>query len=270
MTNPTSDPPQHRPVALVTGASTGIGAEFARVLAARGNDLVVVARNELRLQELAGGLDAEHGAQVEVLPADLETNAGVSKVEARLGDDTRPVELLINNAGFGTSGTFHTLPVDGEVAEINLNVMALVRLTHAALGPMVERGRGGVINVSSVGGYQPTPNMATYSATKAFVNSFTNALHEELAGTGVKAMVLAPGYTHTEFHVRAKVEKDGSMPEFIWQTPDEVVHAALKAYDKGRAVCIPGAINSVAAAFSGSMPAGVTRKIAGIVTKRSS
>ncbi|MSO79277.1 MAG: SDR family oxidoreductase [Acidimicrobiia bacterium] len=257
-----------RPVAVVTGASAGIGAEFARALAARGSDLVVVARNEQRLDELATTLRDEHGATVEVLPADLETSDGVAKVEARLAASAGPVELLVNNAGFGTNGSFHTLPVDGEVAEINLNVVALVRLTHAALGPMVGRGHGGVINVSSVGAYQPTPYSATYAATKAFVSSFTNAIHEELDGTGVKAMVLAPGFTHTEFHVRAKIENNDSMPGFVWQTPEEVVTSALKAYDKGRAVCIPGALNNVAAAFSGSMPAGVTRKIAGMVTKR--
>jgi short-subunit dehydrogenase len=203
-----------------------------------------------------------------VLPADLETAEGVASVETRLGDATRPVELLVNNAGFGTSGLFHELPIESEVSEINLNVIAVVRLTRAAVGPMVERGHGGVINVSSVGAYQPTPNSATYSATKAFVSSFTNAVHEELRGTGVKAMVLAPGFTHTEFHVRAKVENTQAMPEFLWQTPAEVVAAALKAYDKGRAVCIPGAMNSVAAAFSSVFPAAVTRKVAGMVTGR--
>jgi hypothetical protein len=258
----------HRPVAVVTGASTGIGAEFARQLAAGGTDLVVVARNRPRLEELATTLEREHRAEVEVLAADLETDDGVATVERRLSDAGRPVELLVNNAGFGTSGLFHELPVEDEISEINLNVIALVRLTRAALGPMVERGRGGVINVSSVGAYQPTPNSATYSATKAFVSSFTNAIHEELKDTGVKAMVLTPGFTHTEFHVRAKVENTDSMPGFIWQTAEEVVRAALKSYDKGRAVCIPGAINTVAAAFSGSMPAAVTRKVAGMVTKR--
>jgi short-subunit dehydrogenase len=202
-----------------------------------------------------------------VLTADLETDPGVATVEARLTDRARPIELLVNNAGFGTHGAFHELPIENEVAEIGLNVTALVRLTHAAVVPMVERGHGGVINVSSVGGYQPTPGHATYSATKAFVSSFSNAIHEELKDTGVKVMVLAPGYTHTEFHVRANVPK-GSLPGFVWQNPDEVVRAALKSYDKGRAVCIPGALNSVAAAFSGSMPAVVSRKIAGMVAQR--
>jgi len=256
------------PVSVITGASTGIGAGFARALAKRGDDLVVVSRSEPRLKELAKDLEAEHNVSVEVLPADLESTDGVARVEARLTDDTRPVELLVNNAGFGTTGRFHELPIDNEVAEVNLNVIALVRLTRAALGPMVARGHGGVINVSSVGAYQPTPNSATYSATKAFVSSFTNAIHEELDGTGVKAMVLAPGFTHTEFHERANVQNNSAMPEMFWQTPDEVVKSALKSYGKGRAVCIPGAMNKGAAAFSASMPAAVSRKIAGMVTKR--
>jgi short-subunit dehydrogenase len=257
-----------RPVALVTGASTGIGEEFARALAIRGNDLVVVARNEVRLKDLAADLEREYAVGVEAIAADLETDDGIVRIEQRLEDASRPIELLVNNAGFGTSGRFHELPIEPEVAEVQLNVVALIRLTRAALGGMVERGHGGVINVSSVGAYQPTPNSATYAATKAFVSSFTNAVYEELRGTGVKAMVLAPGFTHTQFHVRAQVENTGSMPEFLWQTPPEVVKAALKAYDKGRAVCIPGAMNRVAAAFSGSMPAGVSRRIAGMVTKR--
>jgi short-subunit dehydrogenase len=124
-----------------------------------------------------------------------------------------------------------------------------------------------VINVSSVAAYQATAGSATYGATKAFVSNFTNALHEELRGTGVKMMVLAPGYTHTEFHARAGIAGKG-MPEFLWQDADEVVERALQVYDKGRAVCVPGAINQTAAAFSASLPAGVTRRVAGIVTRR--
>ena len=255
-------------VALVTGASSGIGESFARLLAQRGYDVVLVARRADRLEAIAERVAREHGAGAEVLVADLETDEGVGTVEARLSDVTRPVELLVNNAGFATSGRFHEMPVAGEEAEIRLNVIALVRLTHAALTGMVERGHGGVINVSSVAAYQPTPNSATYCSTKAFVSSFTNAIHEELHGTGVKAMVLAPGFTHTEFHVRAGVDNKDQMPEFLWQSADDVVATALKAYDRGRAVCVPGPINTVAAAFSGAMPAGVSRKIAGMVTKR--
>jgi hypothetical protein len=254
--------------ALVTGASTGIGHAFARALAARGQDLVVVARSEAKLDELAAMLEREHGRSVEVLATDLETEPGIASVEARLGDDARPVELLVNNAGFGTNGSFHELPIEGELSEITLNVIALVRCTRAALGPMVARGHGGVINVSSVGAYQPTPQSATYGATKAYVSSFTNAIHEELRGTGVKAMVLAPGFTHTQFHERAGIDNIGGMPDFVWQSPEDVVDAALKAYDRGRAVCIPGAMNGVAAAFSATMPAGISRRVAGMVTKR--
>ncbi len=147
-------------------------------------------------------------------------------------------------------------------------MIAVVELTHAALGPMVARGHGGVINVSSVGAYQPTPLSATYCATKAFVSSFTNAVHEELRGTGVKAMVVAPGFTRTEFHLRAGIENDDKTPGFMWQSSDQVAEAAMKAYDKGRAVCLPGALNTAAAAFSGSMPAGLSRRIAGMVSKR--
>ena len=256
------------PVAVVTGASSGIGAAFARVLAARGHDLVLVARNQSRLDELGRALSAEHSMQTEVVSADLETDDGIARVAERLADPARPVELLVNNAGFGTTGRFHELPVEQEEAEIRLNVVALVELTHAALGPMVGRGHGGVINVSSVGAYQPTPLSATYCATKAFVSSFTNAIHEELRGSGVKAMVLAPGFTHTEFHLRAGVDNKEQTPGFMWQSADEVANIAMKAYDRGRAVCVPGALNAVAAAFSGSMPAGVSRRVAGLVTKR--
>ena len=229
---------------------------------------MLVARNESRLAELAKQLESEHGTNAEVLGADLESDAGVARVAERLTDAGRPVDLLVNNAGFATTGRFHELPLDQEDAEIHLNVIAVVELTHAALGPMVVRGHGGVINISSVGAYQPTPLSATYCATKAFVSSFTNAVHEELRGTGVKAMVVAPGFTRTEFHLRAGIENDEKAPGFMWQSADQVADAAMKAYDKGRAVCLPGALNTAAAAFSGSMPAGLTRRIAGMVSKR--
>ncbi len=142
-----------------------------------------------------------------------------------------------------------------------------MRLTHAALAPMVERGHGGVINVSSVAAAQPTPFEATYGATKAFVSSFTHALHEELRGTSVRAMIVAPGYTRTEFHERAQIDI-GGLPGFLWQNPDEVADAALRAYEKGRAGCTPGPLNATAASLSASLPAGVTRRMAGIVTRR--
>lgn len=255
-----------RPIALVTGASGGIGASFADALAKRGHDLVIVARTQPKLEESAARLHAEHGAAVEVLAADLETGTGVDRVGERLADSTRPIELLVNNAGFGSYGKFHEQQIEQQVAMLELNVVALVKLSHAALGPMVERGHGGVINISSVGGYQPTPLYATYSATKAFVSSFTNAVHEELRGTGVKALVVAPGFTRTDFHERADV--DASMPGFLWQSAEAVAEASMSAYERGRAVCIPGGLNGVAAAFSSVMPAGIARRVAAVVSQR--
>jgi short-subunit dehydrogenase len=254
--------------ALVTGASSGIGRAFAEALAARGHDLVVVARRTERLRELADALQAR-GRVTETMTADLSSDDGLAAVAARLTDPSTPIELLVNNAGFGTSGRFWDLDADREAQEIRLNVEALVVLTHAALTAMVPRGRGGVINVSSVAGYQPTPWGATYGATKAFVSSFTNALHEELRGTGVRILTLAPGFTHTEFHA-VSGDDVSQLPGVLWQSPREVVDAALRAYDRGRAVCTPGPLNTAAAVFSGSMPAGLTRRVAALAKRRSS
>mgnify|MGYP001201352482 CR=1 FL=1 len=255
------------PHALVTGASAGIGRAFARTLAARGYDVTLSARREDRLQALATTVADDHGRSADVLVADLATDQGVAEVAARLSDPARPIDLLVNNAGFGTAGALWELDADGEEREIHVNVLAVVRLTQAALGAMVARGRGGVINVSSIAAYQPTPWGATYGATKAFVSSFTHAVHEELRGTGVRVMVLAPGYTHTEFHEQAGMPVDQT-PELLWQSPERVVDAALRAYERGHVVCTPGPLNTMAAAFGASIPAGITRRVAGVVTRR--
>ena len=154
------------------------------------------------------------------------------------------------------------LPVADELGMVELNVAALVRLTHAALGPMVARRAGGVINVSSTASYQPAPGNATYSATKAFVSSFSQALHEEVRGVGVKVLAVCPGFTHTEFQQRAGMEAE-DVPGFMWQQPEQVVDAAMRAYDRGRAVVVTGLINQATAAFSTVSPGFVTRKIAG-------
>jgi short-subunit dehydrogenase len=256
------------PVALVTGASSGIGAEFARALAARGNDLVIVARDTARLDASAELLEKEYGIAVEVLSADLSKVTGLKVVEARLESQDPPVDLLVNNAGFGTFGKLHELKRDVEEREIRLNVVAVMRLCHAALPGMVERGRGGIINVSSIAGYQPTPENATYGATKAFVNSLTHALHEEARGTGVRIMVLCPGFTRTEFQERAGLDSS-AVPSTLWQTPHQVVDAALRAFDKGRSVCVPGALNKAGAAFSSALPVSLSRRVAGAVVRRS-
>jgi len=251
--------------ALVTGASAGIGEAFARQLAARRHDLVLVARRADRLEAEGARLGAAHGITVEPLVADLATSDGVATVAARLADDAPPIDLLVNNAGVGSSGSFWELPVEHEIAMIHLNVLALVQLTHAALGPMVARNAGGVINVSSLGAYQPVPFNATYGATKAFVSSFTNAVREELRGTDVRLMVVAPGFTRTEFQETSF--EPGPLPEFVWQSADAVAATALRAYDRGRTVCITGAVNVVAAAASSVMPAAVMRRVSGALTR---
>jgi short-subunit dehydrogenase len=254
--------------ALVTGASAGIGRAFATALAARGHDVVVVARDQTRLEELADELHTEHDASVEVLAADLLTPNGLEVVERRLADRDHAVELLVNNAGFGTYGRFVELDVGHEVEEVELNVVALLRLTRAALAAMEARGSGAILNLASLAAYQPAPNSATYGATKAFVHSFTHAVHEEARGTGVHVMLVCPGYTHTEFHDRAGLGPTG-VPEMAWQSADQVVAAALRDLDRGRSVSIPGAMNQAAAALSSMAPAAITRRVAGVVVKRS-
>jgi short-subunit dehydrogenase len=254
--------------ALVTGASAGIGLAFAERLAQRGSDLVLVARDEARLGALAADLSREHGVVAEALAADLLTADGLAAVEARLGDPARPVDVLVNNAGFGTFGRFADLDVDREVQEVELNVVALLRLTHAALRAMEPRGAGVIVNLASLAAYQPAPNSATYAATKAFVHSFTHAVHEEARASGVHVMLLCPGYTHTEFHDRAGLGET-ALPEFVWQSAHAVVDAALRDLDRGRSVSIPGVLNQTAAAFSSVAPAGISRRVAGLVVKRS-
>jgi hypothetical protein len=228
----------------------------------------LVARDRTRLEALAETLERVHPIGVEPLVADLFAPDGVTTVEARLLDASRPVDLLVNNAGMGTYGTFAELDVETEVQEIELNVVALVRLTHAALRAMEARGTGAIVNLASLAAYQPAPNSATYAATKAFVHSFSHAVHEEARPKGVHVMLLCPGYTHTEFHERAELG-DTALPEFVWQSTDTVVDAALRDLDRGRSVSIPGVLNQTAAAFSSVAPAGISRRIAGLVVKRS-
>ena len=184
--------------ALVTGASSGIGEAMAELLGEAGIPTVVVARRKDRLQELAARF-----ATIEVIVADLGRAKGLAAVVARIEDEAAPIDLVVNNAGFGTSGDFHTLDADRLDAEVQLNVAALTRLSRAALGAMVPRGRGFLLNVSSVASFQPAPKLAVYAATKAYVTSLTESLHEETRGTGVNVTALCPGLTRTEFRASA-------------------------------------------------------------------
>ncbi|HVF33522.1 MAG TPA: SDR family oxidoreductase [Acidimicrobiales bacterium] len=250
------------PLALVTGASSGIGHAFARCLAAAGHDLVVVARDRARLEALAA---SSPSVDVEVLVADLASAEGQASVEARLASDERPVDLLVNNAGFGTTGRFWELPVDEEAREIAVNVIALTRLTAAALPAMVARRAGGVINVASIAAFSPTPGTATYGATKAYVLSFTQALREELRGTGVRALALCPGLTRTEFQERAGYEARG-VGSRLWQSADEVAATALAALERDAGVCTPGLQNKAAAVAGSLVPRRLQARLAGFIS----
>ena len=256
-----------RPVALVTGASSGIGEHLARQLAQRGHDLVLVARDHGRLEALAKELEGAFGATAQVLRADLTDADQLAAVARRVHDSDAPLDVLVNNAGFGSFGALHTLDLETEVREIQLNIVALVRLTHAAAAEMVARGHGGILNVSSLAGFQPGPMNATYSATKAFVTSFTEAVHEELKGTGVAVTVLCPGFTRTGFQETASAPAS-DVPGFMWQEAGEVATVGLDALAKNRAVAIPGGMNKVLGTFSSVTPHAITRRIGGAVIKR--
>ena len=239
--------------ALVTGASSGIGREIARVLADRGADVTLVARRQDRLEELAAELGAR--VSVTVLAADLGSDDGVALVERHLAD--HPVELLVNNAGVGTGGMFHELPLAPELNEIRLNVLALVRLTHACLPGMVNAGHGGVINVSSIAGNQPLQGYATYGATKAFVTAFTESIAFEVRRSGVHVTVVKPGYTDTEMNPDAP--QAGLQRRLIWLDAAHVARSAVNAVERGRLHCVPGATWRIADTVMESLPRSALR-----------
>ena len=233
---PSPSPSQTSPgTALVTGATAGIGLVFAQRLAARGHDLVVVARDGARLEAVAAELRHDHGVAVEVLVADLADREQLAAVEGRLADRDRPVALLVNNAGFGLKHRFLDNDVQAETDMLDVLVTAVLRLSHAALGGMVERGQGGVINVSSVAAFLPR---GTYAAAKAWVNSFSEWAAHEYRPDGVRVMALCPGFTKTEFHQRMEVKRGTG---FMWLEPEFLVDRALRDYDAGRVYSVPGA-----------------------------
>ncbi len=244
-----SAPAPTRPTALVTGATAGIGHEFARALAARGHDLVLVARDPGRLEEVATALRTDHGVAVEVLVADLVDRAQLRVVEDRLADRGRPVDLLVNNAGFGLKERFGDNDVEAEQAMLDVLVTAVMRLSHAALGPMAERGRGGIVNVSSVAAFLPR---GTYAAAKAWVNSFSRWAAAEYAPRGVTVTALCPGFTRTEFHERMGVVP-GTGP--FWLDVRRLVDDALADHARGRALSVPSAQYKVAVALARVVPA---------------
>lgn len=253
--------------ALVTGASAGIGAEIAKQLAADGVDLVLVARRSDRLElvrDACGG-----GVQVEVLVADLSSPDDLARVAARLGDDALPIDLLVNNAGFGSFGRLWERPTSEAQGQIDVNVSALVRLSHAAAAHMVGAGGGTILNISSVAGNQPGPGNAVYGATKAFVTSLSEALAIELKGTGVNVTASCPGLTRTEFQEVAGLA--GSPTErvgFLWMDAASVARDALAAAHRRKIVRVNGLGNRLLAALAQVSPRAVKRAAAGRVVAR--
>jgi short-subunit dehydrogenase len=235
-----------RRTALITGATAGIGAAFARRLAADGYDLVLVARDRERITGLGKELTERYGVRVEALPADLSTDDGPAPVADRLRDADRPVHLLVNNAGIGLKGSFQRNTVEDETRMLRLNVGAVLRLTHAALSAMTRRGHGAVINVSSIAGFGPLAPGKTYAASKAWVTNFSESIGLSAARDGVRVMALCPGFTRTEFHERAGIDMDGS-PEWLWLDADDVVNSAIRDLGRGRLVSVPSWKYKVAA-----------------------
>ncbi|WP_030858196.1 SDR family NAD(P)-dependent oxidoreductase [Streptomyces sp. NRRL F-2747] len=232
---------------LITGASSGLGAEFARQLAARGSDLVLVARREDRLKALAAQLSAAHGVTVEPLAMDLAVDGCGELLAAEVERRGITVSSVVNNAGFGTYGLFHEEDPQRVRQEVALDVTAVVDISRAFIGPLRSRGEGVLVNLASAAAYQPVPNMAVYGATKAFVLSFTEALWQESRGTGLRVMALSPGATKTEFFDVVGTEDAAAGGRM--QTSEEVVRTALKALDRRNPPpsVVSGAMNRIMA-----------------------
>ena len=229
-----------RGVAVVTGASAGIGREFCEQLAARGHDLLLVARDRGRLDALAAELRQRHRVGAEVAQADLSAEGEIVGLAARLRDGEPPA-LLVNNAGFGTRGVLAEGDPERQAAMLRLHTLAPLRLSMAVLPGMVRRGHGAIVNVSSVASFVYSPGNANYCATKAYLTTLTEGLAEELRGTGVQAQALCPGFTRTEFHQRMQAGT-GDQPAFSWLSARRVVEESLGCLDRGGpVVCVPGA-----------------------------
>ena len=241
--------------ALITGASVGIGASYARQLAATGSDLVLVARDVTRLEALAAELKSAHGVQVEVLQADLSVRAQLDKVCARAAADD--IDLVVNNAGFGIKQPFVGGTIEAEQNLLDVLVTAVMRITHAAMPGMIARDRGGVINVSSVAGWMSS---GTYSSAKAWVTTFSEALATRYKNTNVHVLALCPGYTRTEFHSRANMETQ-TIPNWMWLDVDVVVAKSLKDFKNGKAISVPGMQYKFLSLIAQYLPRPIVRKL---------
>jgi uncharacterized protein len=241
-------PPSPSATALITGASAGIGDAIARELAFRGHGVTLVARREERLRALAAELASAHGVRAEVIPADLGDAADRDRLASQIDELGLAVEILVNNAGFGGAGNVAESDRGRLVAMVQLNCEALLDLQAMYLPAMLERGRGAVINVASTAAFQPIPGSATYAATKAFVLSLSEAVHEELSGTGVTLTAVCPGPVRTEFTEVAGIRAaEDQVPSFFWMSSETVARSALEAAEKGKRAVVPGLLNRAGA-----------------------
>jgi len=252
--------------ALVTGASAGIGQAFAEHLARDGWDLCIVARRRQRLEQLARRIRKQYGVAVAVVAADLTDSDALRRVERRIDRDGR-LELLVNNAATAYFGPFVDGDREVEERQIQLDVLAVVHLTHAALPGMLRRRRGAIINVSSVAALTPGPHYAVYAAGKSFVNAFTEALHFELDGTGVRFQSLCPGLTRTDIFEQAGADTS-ALPEFLWMTPDDVVEASLADLQHGNLICVPGIGYQALVSLGSLIPQEASGRIANFLNQR--
>jgi short-subunit dehydrogenase len=250
-----------RKLAVITGASSGIGAMFARKLAARGYDLLLVARREDRLRSVAAELSETYHVSADVIAADLAADADRERVAGRIRS-APDLGLLVNNAGFGTLGFFADNDVESQLQMHRLHVLAALHLTHAALANLIPRGVGGVINVSSVAAFGQTAGSVSYSATKGWINAFTAGLYAELEAqkSPVKIQALCPGFTLSEFHDTARIERS-PIPQSLWMTADFVVSESLRGFDDGKLFVIPGWRYKLIVMFMKSLPAWALRKV---------
>jgi hypothetical protein len=252
-----------RPVAIVTGASMGIGEAFADALAERGYDLALVARSAEALDRIVARVHAAHGVDAQTVVADLEDPAAVERVAQTVQERFGRVDLLVNNAGFGAHGTFESIELRRQLGQIRLNIEALVALTNRFAPEMLARGSGGIINIGSTAGFQPVPYMAVYGGTKAFVLSFSEALAEEFRGRGVRVLALCPGATRTNFFKAAG--EGAQLGRF--RSAAQVARTGLRAYDRGASAVVDGPANRLLAAAPRFFPRSLIARVAGLMFK---
>ncbi len=253
---------------LVTGASAGIGAEIARVFGREGHDLVLVARRESQLQALKEEIEKAHGVAVTVHAADLGVPGAPGELAARLADDGLDVDILVNNAGILFDGPFHEIELEEHLSLVQVNIAALVAMSHLFLGPMRERGYGRIVNIASTSAFQPVPGLACYAASKSFVLSLTESMSVELKGSGVTMTAICPGFTATDMVKKMEDDQWGGVANALAMKPSQVAEETYRACMKGRPVHVNGPLNKVAATFVQHQPRWLVRSIVGYMTRK--